>query len=98
MAKTKKTLTVPSISGAQARAVREKSGKNQHAFWAPLGITQSGGSRYESGRNIPEPVRILLALKTGTKAQKLAALEFAGIDLSCVAAEILAAKGEQKAA
>ena len=42
----KKSPTIPNISGAQARAVREKSGKNQSAFWAPLGITQSGGSRW----------------------------------------------------
>lgn len=29
-------------------------------FWAPIGITQSGGSRYETGRNIPNTVRLLL--------------------------------------
>lgn len=27
-----------------------------------LGVTQSGGSRYESGRNMPKPVRELLRL------------------------------------
>ena len=32
---------------------RKKEGLNQKDFWARYGVTQSGGSRYESGRNIP---------------------------------------------
>ena len=35
---------------------------NQQQFWSTLGVTQSGGSRYESGRNMPRPVRELLRL------------------------------------
>ena len=35
---------------------------NQSEFWKRLGITQSGGSRYEAGRNVPKPVQLLLAL------------------------------------
>ena len=31
-------------------------------FWSKIGVTQSGGSRYESGRNMPKPVRELLRL------------------------------------
>ena len=31
-------------------------------FWSRIGVTQSGGSRYESGRNMPKPVRELLRL------------------------------------
>jgi hypothetical protein len=31
-------------------------------FWSKLGVTQSGGSRYESGRSMPKPVRELLRL------------------------------------
>ena len=30
---------------------------------------QSAGSRYESGRNIPRPVQMLLRIAYGTKAQ-----------------------------
>ncbi len=45
---------------AEIRAFRKKQGMNQMEFWAPIGITQSGGSRYESGRNIPNTVRLLL--------------------------------------
>lgn len=35
---------------------------NQNQFWSAIGVTQSGGSRYESGRTIPRPVRELLRL------------------------------------
>jgi hypothetical protein len=35
---------------------------NQSDFWKRLGITQSGGSRYEAGRNVSKPVQLLLAL------------------------------------
>lgn len=44
------------------RALRRKLGLNQQQFWSRLGVTQSGGSRYESGRNIPRPVQHLLRL------------------------------------
>ena len=44
-----------------AREIRRKLGLNQQ-FWSTLGVTQSGGSRYESGRNMPKPVRELLRL------------------------------------
>ncbi|MCL2525336.1 MAG: transcriptional regulator [Betaproteobacteria bacterium] len=46
----------------EAREIRRKLGLNQQQFWSPLGVTQSGGSRYESGRNMPKPVRELLRL------------------------------------
>ena len=44
------------------RDIRHKLGLNQQVFWARLGVTQSGGSRYESGRNMPRPVRELVRL------------------------------------
>ncbi len=44
------------------REIRRKLGLNQQQFWSTLGVTQSGGSRYESGRNMPKPVRELLRL------------------------------------
>ena len=44
------------------RSIRDKLGINQTEFWAAIGITQSGGSRYESGRSMPRPVRELLRL------------------------------------
>ena len=44
------------------REIRRKLGLNQHDFWSKVGVTQSGGSRYESGRNMPRPVRELVRL------------------------------------
>ena len=44
------------------RDIRKKLGLNQQEFWSSLGVTQSGGSRYESGRTMPKPVRELLRL------------------------------------
>lgn len=44
------------------REIRRKLGMNQQQFWSKIGVTQSGGSRYESGRNIPRPVQQLLRL------------------------------------
>ena len=44
------------------RDIRRKLGMNQEQFWTKIGVTQSGGSRYESGRDMPKPVRELLRL------------------------------------
>ena len=45
-----------------AREIRRKLGLNQQQFWSRIGVTQSDGSRYESGRNMPRPVQQLLRL------------------------------------
>jgi len=42
--------------------IRRKLGLNQQEFWTKIGVTQSGGSRYESGREMPKPVQELLRL------------------------------------
>lgn len=44
------------------RQIRRRLGMNQHQFWSRLGVTQSGGSRYESGRSMPAAVRQLLRI------------------------------------
>jgi predicted transcriptional regulator len=44
------------------REIRRRLGMNQSEFWSRLGITQSGGSRYESGRDMPWAVGQLLRL------------------------------------
>ena len=46
---------------------RQKMSLNQREFWKRYGVTQSGGSRYESGRNIPKPLAILLWLHRSDK-------------------------------
>ena len=53
---------VKTIEKIDAREIRRKLGLNQQQFWSTIGVTQSGGSRYESGRNMPKPVRELLRL------------------------------------
>jgi transcriptional regulator with XRE-family HTH domain len=45
-----------------ASSLREFSGLNQTEFWQAVGITQSGGSRYEAGRKMPKSVVALLRL------------------------------------
>ncbi len=52
----------PHIVTPDPREIRRKLGLNQQQFWSAVGVTQSGGSRYESGRNMPRPVRELLRL------------------------------------
>lgn len=42
------------------KEIRKQLGMNQQEFWSKIGVTQSGGSRYESGRNMPKPVNELL--------------------------------------
>jgi transcriptional regulator with XRE-family HTH domain len=44
------------------REIRQKLGLNQDEFWQKIGVTQSGGSRYEAGRDMPKPVAELLRL------------------------------------
>ena len=46
---------------------RKATGLNQSAFWSRFGVTQSGGSRYESGRNLPKPVAMLVWLRESGK-------------------------------
>jgi transcriptional regulator with XRE-family HTH domain len=54
MKQTEKTLN--------PREIRHRLGLNQQEFWGRIGVTQSGGSRYESGRAMPKPVQELLRL------------------------------------
>lgn len=56
-------------TGEELRALREKLHLNQTDFWTRFQVTQSGGSRYESGREIPNPVQILLNLAFGSEAK-----------------------------
>ena len=66
---TTKPPKLAPIIGEAALAMRKKLNINQSEFWSRVGIGQSAGSRYESGRNIPRPVQMLLRIAYGTKAQ-----------------------------
>jgi transcriptional regulator with XRE-family HTH domain len=58
------------------RHLRQRLGLNQLQFWSAVGVTQSGGSRYESGRDMPKPVSELVRL-----------VHIEGIDLSRIRGE-----------
>ena len=57
------------VTSEAALAMRQKDGTNQSVFWQRVGIGQSAGSRYESGRNIPRPVQMVVRIAYGTAAQ-----------------------------
>lgn len=42
------------------KQIRKRLGMNQQEFWGRIGVAQSCGSRYESGRPMPKPVQELL--------------------------------------
>ena len=65
------------------RKLRRGLGLNQHDFWAAVGVTQSGGSRYETGRVMSRPVRELVRL-----------VHLEGIDLQRARASHLAVGAE----
>ena len=72
----KRRPTLICKTGEEAKELRGKLGLNQTDFWARLGVTQSGGCRYESGRAIPKQVILLLHMAYGTDAQATRMLEW----------------------
>ena len=60
-------------SAEEIKAFRKKLGVNQGVFWARVAVTQSGGSRFESGRTIPKTIQMLLhmAYAPEIRAQRL---------------------------
>ena len=50
------------LTGAQLTGLRHKLGLNQQDFWSAVNVTQSGGSRYESGRAMPRAVAALVQI------------------------------------
>ena len=50
------------FAAGKLRELRLKLGLNQADFWTPISVQQSGGSRYESGRDVPAPVMHLMRL------------------------------------
>lgn len=63
-------------SGRQAYELRRHLFLNQTEFWAKIDISQSGGSRYEKGRDMPEQVQYLLHMAYGTNEQATELLEW----------------------
>ena len=74
------SIKFPLVTGAQAREMRDKLRMNQTELWGAVFITQSGASRDESGRAIPKPAQILIALKYGKGKMKAQAAKALGIE------------------
>jgi predicted transcriptional regulator len=63
----------PTNKEVNVREIRRKLGFNQQQFWTKIGVTQSGGSRSDSGRNMQidldkikrEDLEIVELLKSG---------------------------------
>lgn len=51
-----------SIHSDNLREYRKSRGESQVQFWSKFGVTQSRGSRFELGTEIPPPIVILLTL------------------------------------
>lgn len=49
------------------KTFRERKRESQETFWARFGISQSNGSRYETGLSIPAPVTLLVRLYAAGK-------------------------------
>ncbi len=61
-------------NGERAHKLRVKLKLRQDEFWPRVGVTQSAGSRYETGsRRLPLPLRMLIELAYGSES--LAALK-----------------------
>lgn len=57
-----KALRKLKLNGGKVKRMRRAYGLNQQQFWSRIGVTQSGGSRYEAGRSIPLPVQALVTI------------------------------------
>ena len=67
-------------TGEATLTLRRKLGLNQTEFWNRVKVTQSGGSRYESGRQIPPPAQLLLHLTYAPTAQAIQMLNHLRIE------------------
>ena len=57
------SLTVrPMPSLGDLRQIRISKRESQEKFWGRFGVTQSSGSRFETGLAMPAPVALLLKL------------------------------------
>ena len=58
---------VPPSAPIDLRKFRISKRESQEKFWGRFGVTQSSGSRFETGLAIPAPVAILLKLYVNGK-------------------------------
>lgn len=60
----------PKLDLSDLKTYRKALGLTQAEFWDRIGVTQSGGSRYEGGRAVPTSVAMLLWLASRGKLQE----------------------------
>jgi hypothetical protein len=53
---------VRAVPSGDLRQFRINKRESQEKFWGRFGVTQSSGSRFETGLSIPAPVALLLKL------------------------------------
>jgi DNA-binding transcriptional regulator YiaG len=56
------TAGVQRSTSHELRRLRIAKRESQEKFWSRFGVTQSSGSRFETGLAVPPPVAILLRL------------------------------------
>lgn len=52
----------PFPRSGELKRLRTSKRESQEKFWARFGVTQSSGSRFETGLGIPPPVALLVKL------------------------------------
>lgn len=57
-----KAMPLKGMLNVSPKELRKQLHLTQSDFWAPVGVSQSGGSRYESGRKLPSSTSALLHL------------------------------------
>ena len=67
------------MQGEQLKTLRQHLGLNQTDFWRRVGVSQCTGSRYELGRLVPTPVRLLIGLAYGSDKEREAILDRLGV-------------------
>lgn len=63
------TMPLAFQTTADVVRIRNRLGLTQTQFWKTLGVSQSAGSRYETGAAIPEATRMLLTIVYGSEEQ-----------------------------
>lgn len=78
------------------KKMRSKLDLSQAQYWGRIGVTQSCGCRYESGRNIPSQVSIVADMTYSPAKKAVAVLaEMRGISVDELIASCLASKEEK---
>lgn len=71
-----KKLPLVIDSPERIKALRKSLKLSQVEFWELIGVTQSGGSRYESGRSVPPSTLMLLQIVYGSDRESEAMLKY----------------------